>query len=87
VETSVAPHAEVDPDEDTEYGYLWWLRDYPVDERSIHVWMMSGNGGNKVVVAPELDLVAVITAMNFRAPNKHEITDRVLRDYVLAAYS
>jgi len=80
---SVEPRAEID--EKTEYGYLWWLRTFEANGRKVAVQYMSGNGGNKVVVAPALDLVAVITSRNYGTRGMHELTDRLLADYVLAA--
>jgi hypothetical protein len=46
---------------------------------------MSGNGGNKVAVFPELDLVAVLTSTNYSTKGMHEQTDRLLTDYILPA--
>jgi hypothetical protein len=46
---------------------------------------MSGNGGNKVVVIPKLDLVAVITSTNFGTRGMHEQTERILTEYILPA--
>ena len=83
VKASIAPHARID--ERTEYGYLWWLRAFTTGERSYRVAYMSGNGGNKVAVVPELDMVVVITSANFNTRGMHEQTDTILADYVLAA--
>lgn len=80
---SVEPRAEID--EKTEYGYLWWLRTFEANGRKIAVRYMSGNGGNKIAVAPELGLVAVITSRNYGTRGMHELTDRLLAEYVLAA--
>ena len=44
-------------DAETEYGYLWWLRSFG-GHRSAY---MTGMGGNRVHLFPELDAVAVIT--------------------------
>jgi hypothetical protein len=46
---------------------------------------MSGNGGNKVAVIPDLDMVVVITSTNYNTRGMHEQTDRLLADYVLPA--
>jgi hypothetical protein len=46
---------------------------------------MSGNGGNKVAVFPELDLAVVITSTNYNTHGMHEQTEKLLNDYVLAA--
>ncbi len=77
--------AHVQIDETTEYGYLWWLRQFRAGPREYHSFLMQGNGGNKVAVFPELDSVVVVTTTNFNAPGMHEATDRILSDYVLPA--
>jgi hypothetical protein len=46
---------------------------------------MQGNGGNKVAVFPELDLVVVITSTNYNTRGMHEQTDQLLSEYVLAS--
>ena len=83
VRTSTRPHARID--DQTGYGYLWWLRSFGAGEKKHFVYYMSGNGGNKVVVIPGLDLVVVITSTNYNARGMHEQTDRLLSDYILAA--
>jgi len=46
---------------------------------------MTGNGGNKVVAIPKLDMVVVITSTNYNTHGMHEQTEKILTDYVLAA--
>ena len=83
VKTSLRPHVEVD--DDTLYGYLWWLRKFKTGERQVSAQLMQGNGGNKVALIPELDMVVVITSTNYNTRGMHQQTDRILSDYVLAA--
>jgi len=83
VRSSTRPHAHID--ETTEYGYLWWLKAFKCHEKSYPAFFMSGNGGNKVVAVPQLDLVAVITSTNYNARGMHEQTEKLLTDYVLAS--
>jgi CubicO group peptidase (beta-lactamase class C family) len=83
VRASTAPHARID--DTTEYGYLWWIKSFQSAGRSYPAYFMSGNGGNKVVVVPSLELVAVITSTNYGTRGMHEQTEKVLTDYVLRA--
>lgn len=83
VEMSTQPHARID--EDTEYGYLWWLKSFKSNGKGFPAFLMNGNGGNKVVVFPGLDLAGVITSTNYNTRGMHEQTDKLLTDYILPA--
>jgi CubicO group peptidase (beta-lactamase class C family) len=83
VRNSTTPHARID--ESTEYGHLWWLKSFKSGDKSYPAFFMSGNGGNKVVVVPELDLATVITSTNFNTRGMHEQTEKILTDYILAS--
>jgi len=83
IRESVRPHVRVD--DDTEYGYLWWLRSFGPAGHKHAAYMMSGNGGNKVAVFPDLDMVVVVTSNNFNTKGMHEQTERILSEYILAA--
>ena len=83
VRESTRPHARID--DSTEYGYLWWLKTFKSGEKSYPAFFMSGNGGNKVVVVPSLDLVAVLTSSNYNTRGMHEQTANLLTDYILAS--
>jgi CubicO group peptidase (beta-lactamase class C family) len=85
VAESTRPHARVD--DATKYGYLWWLRAFQSGDRSFKSFLMQGNGGNKVAVFPELDVVAVLTSTNYNTRGMHDQTDRLLTDYILPAVS
>ena len=81
VAASTRPHARVD--DQTEYGYLWWLRSFKSGGKTFGAFYMSGNGGNKVAVFPDLGMVVVITSTNYSTPGMHQQTDRLLTDYIL----
>jgi CubicO group peptidase (beta-lactamase class C family) len=85
VRTSTQPHARID--DETEYGYLWWLKSFKSGGKSYLAFLMNGNGGNKVVAFPSLDLEVVITSTNYNTRGMHEQTDKILTDYILAAVS
>jgi CubicO group peptidase (beta-lactamase class C family) len=81
IETSTRPHVRID--DETEFGYLWWLRSLG-GHRS---YGMSGTGGNRVTVFPDLELVTVLTTTNFRRRDAHEIADRIIGDHVVTAFA
>lgn len=83
VKASTTPHAQID--ESTNYGYLWWLKSFGSAGHTHAAFFMTGNGGNKVVAIPDLDLAVVITSSNYNAHGMHEQTEKILDDYVLAA--
>jgi CubicO group peptidase (beta-lactamase class C family) len=85
VRASTQPHARID--DETEYGYLWWLKVFKSGGKPHAAYFMSGNGGNKVAVFPDLDLSVVITSTNYNTKGMHEQTEKLLTDYILPAVS
>jgi len=83
VRASTRPHARID--DETEYGYLWWLKTFKSGEKSYGAFFMSGNGGNKVMVFPELDMSVVLTSTNFNTKGMHQQTEQLLTEYILRA--
>jgi CubicO group peptidase (beta-lactamase class C family) len=83
VQASTAPHAQID--DATSYGYLWWLKSYAAGGKPHPAWYMSGSGGNRVVVVPDLDLAAVITTTNFGVRDAHGLADRLITEHILGA--
>ncbi len=83
VKASTTPHTEIK--EKQEYGYLWWLQSFQSGDRSYPAFYMTGNGGNKVLNFPSLDMTVVITSTNYNTRGMHEQTEKLLTDYVLAS--
>jgi CubicO group peptidase (beta-lactamase class C family) len=83
IHASTEPHAQID--DETEYGYLWWLKTFKSGGKGFPAYFMSGNGGNKVAVFPGLDIVVVLTSTNYNTRGMHEQTDRLLSEFILAA--
>ncbi|PVM82012.1 serine hydrolase domain-containing protein [Caulobacter endophyticus] len=79
VSAATSPHANAR--QDTDYGYLIWLQTFSGHK----AWAMSGTGGNKVVIVPDLGIVAVITTTNFNVRQPHAISERLLTEHILAA--
>lgn len=68
--------------EDTDYGYLLWLKSFGLDKK-YKTYYMSGNGGNKVLACPELNVTVVITATNYNNRNSHNFTDELMNTYIM----
>lgn len=72
VKASIQPHAQVDPDPKcgTRYGYFWWL--YAGCQLTPpQPWAAAvGNGGQRIVLVPERDLVLVMTSGLYNKPGQ-----------------
>lgn len=55
-----------------QYGELFWRRDYELRCGRFSGWMMSGNGGNHVVMLPALDTVVVLTRTHYNQRRMHQ---------------
>ncbi|HEV8104468.1 MAG TPA: serine hydrolase [Gaiellaceae bacterium] len=80
VDESLRVHTRID--DETSYGYLWWLKSF-AGARS---FFMTGMGGNRVHVFPELEAVVVITSENFGRRDAHALSDRLLLEQVLSRW-
>lgn len=82
IQKSTEPHAEVGMF-DYEYGYLWWLSEFGQDHKE-KAYFMSGTGGNKIVVIPELELVVVLTSTFYNGGmESHNQTTKLLDEYIV----
>jgi len=82
----LTPRASVD--ELRRYGFQWYLGDMEFRDAKgavrLEHWVgCFGNGGQRLFVWPELELVVVVTAGNYSAPNQWQPPIRVVREAVL----
>jgi CubicO group peptidase (beta-lactamase class C family) len=61
IKDSLTPHMDLGPN--AKYGLKWWLYPYGPDNKYL-AWSGNGFGGQRPLVLPEYDLVAVYTAWN-----------------------
>jgi CubicO group peptidase (beta-lactamase class C family) len=78
VKQSLAPF--IDAEEGFKYGFKWWL--LPRADRQGYVWMARGFGGQRLMVFPEEDLIAVFTGWEIL---KDPVGDRELVNRILPA--
>ncbi len=70
---------------DEGYGYGWWVFSYTHEGRSIKAYYAGGNGGQYVIVIPDLNLNIVIFAGNYNQRVMHKPKYEYVRDYILPA--
>ena len=78
---SVQPRVEV-PAYESQYGYRWWLSELDGGRRVIEG---SGNGGQELLIVPDLDLVLVVTAGNYNNPDAWKPAWALLTETVIPA--
>ncbi|MBC8057836.1 MAG: serine hydrolase [Rhizobiales bacterium] len=64
------------------YGWQWWLGEIAFDGRRHRYLAAFGNGGQRVFIVDELDLVVVVTAGQYNKDTSWQAPLRVLRDVV-----
>jgi CubicO group peptidase (beta-lactamase class C family) len=66
-----------------EYGYHWWLGRGRADGRR---WIAGfGNGGQRLVVVPDLDLVVAVLAGNYNQPDAWKVSVTIMGEILLPA--
>ena len=84
VDVSTRPHVDV-PDGSAD-GYGWHMQPIQAHGRAWRMYYASGNGGQLVMVVPDLDLVVAFMAGNFnRYPIWRTLRDELLPTYIVGA--
>jgi CubicO group peptidase (beta-lactamase class C family) len=67
------------------YGYQWWSTRYATSHGEVDVYIMSGNGQQRVMVVPELSLAVTMFAGHYNDPSPEIgwMPDRLLVEYVI----
>jgi CubicO group peptidase (beta-lactamase class C family) len=86
-DASLAAHSKVDG---TDYGYFWWRPWQRVETaqgpRKVSFAAAQGNGGQKIYILPEYELVAVFTGGAYNAPTApNRIMAKVILPRLIAA--
>jgi CubicO group peptidase (beta-lactamase class C family) len=89
VGTSLAEHSHVD---NVSYGYFWWRPWLSVEttdgSRHVDVIAAQGNGGQKIYLVPQYDLIAVFTGggYNAEATPPNTIMAKIILPTLMAAH-
>jgi CubicO group peptidase (beta-lactamase class C family) len=67
------------------FGYLWWIHDYPYQGRTVRAYWAGGNGGQAVVVVPELELVIATFGSNYFSAGSYYVQLEVIPKFILPA--
>jgi len=81
VKESLVPHTSI---ENTPYGYLWWHPWLMVNGSRQDATAAKGNGGQRIYLRPDLNMVVVITGGNY---NSESSADQLLVRYILPPFS
>lgn len=74
--------------EEGDYGYLWEHKYFMIDGKQYNSYLASGNGGQKINIWPELDMITVFTGGNY---NSYELygkstpPNEMIPNYILKA--
>lgn len=85
VDHSTAPHISFDGENDSGYGYFWWTTHFSRDGQTHAGYYAAGNGGQYIVVIPELELVVVTTGRNYNNLPRMRKAFEIVRSHVVPA--
>jgi len=83
IKASLTKHIQLPELENEHYGYLFWKKKFRINNKSIEAYYASGNGGNKIMIFRELDVVIVLTAIAYNQPYSHHQANEIITEYIL----
>lgn len=69
-----------------DYGYLWWNIPYVINGKVINSKTATGNGGQYILVLPELEMVAVFTGGAYNS-QEDKLAFAIMKDIFLPTFS
>jgi len=85
VTTSLQPLVPRKDEKAGYYGYLFWNDSIKANGKTYTYAHASGNGGNKIIILDELNVVIVITATAYGKPFAHWQAEEILSKHLLPA--
>jgi CubicO group peptidase (beta-lactamase class C family) len=83
IEESTTPATKITG---VDYGYLWWNIPFSVKEKTFVSIVATGNGGQYIMVLPELDMVAVFTGSAYNS-QEDKLPFAIMKDVFLYTFS
>ena len=81
VNQSFSKHSAV---QNVDYGYLWWIKYLDADGVRYYGKAAQGNGGQRIFIWEEQNLITVITGGNY---NMQSPSDELIRKYILPSFN
>lgn len=85
VEESTKPHIKGSNPKNTDYGYLWKLLERKIGDKKVQTIEAWGNGGQFLIIIPELDMTITFTGGNYNLFPEMERPFEILNTYILPA--
>ena len=82
-----ATSPSVRANESQQYGYQFWQRNWKTSCGEMPASYMSGNGGNNILLLPDLDAIVVLTRQHYGQRGMHQQSTRLIENYLLPALS
>jgi len=83
VEESTSPKTKIT---NIDYGYLWWNIPFQYQNRTTTAIVATGNGGQYIMIYPELEMVAVFTGGAYNS-EKDKIPFAIMNQIVIPSLS
>lgn len=85
IEKSTKSQIKSDYPLDTDYGYLWRLLERDVNGKKMKTIEAWGNGGQFLIIIPEIDMTITFTSGNYNLFPQMERPFKILNEYILPA--
>ena len=90
-QAAVRPLIEVPPPgaasfvRSSAYGFQWWYDVHEWEDGALVFHSAVGNGGQRIIIIPELDMVVAVFAGFYEEPSNGRTPEALVRTYVLPA--
>jgi CubicO group peptidase (beta-lactamase class C family) len=85
VKRSTTPRYVIGNEKEPNYGSLWWRNSFQFEGRTIRSFSALGNGGQNIIVLPELDMVITAFAGNYNERAAGTLINVLIPRYILPA--